>query len=440
MFWDRDMETLSAAELHGLQLPRLQRVLQRVYNTVPFYRELFDRHGVRPEALRSLEDLAKFPFTDKEALRDNYPFGLFAVPLKEIVRLHASSGTTGKPIVVGYTQQDLQTWADLIARLATMAGVTSEDVAQICFSYGLFTGGFGLHYGLEKVGATVVPASVGHTDKQVMLLRDFSVTVLVCTPSYALYLAEVAKDMGIDPQTLPLKVGMFGAEPWSEEMRQQLEGRLGLRATDNYGLSEIIGPGVSGECQERDGLHINEDHFLVEVIDPETGDALPPGEEGELVFTTLTKEGFPVVRYRTKDLSVLHKERCACGRTTARMRKVTGRTDDMLIIRGVNVFPSQIESVLMEVEEVAPHYLIIVDKKKGYLDDLEVHVELNREKFTGSWRDLEEVEKKISRKLDSVLTVSARVRLVEPKSLERTMGKAKRVLDKRLDQQGSPKA
>lgn len=433
MIWDRETETLPGDRLRQLQLPLLQKVVDRVYRTVPYYRNLFDNHGVHPGDLRELPDLARFPLTTKEALRDNYPFGLFAAPMKEIVRLHASSGTTGKPIVVGYTKNDLDIWSDLIARIATQAGVTAEDVAQVCFSYGLFTGGFGLHYGLEKVGATVVPSSVGSTDKQIMLMQDFGVTVLVCTPSYALYLAEAARENGVDPLALPLKVGMFGAEPWTENLRLQIEEQLGLRAADNYGLTEIIGPGVAGECQARAGLHINEDHFLVEVIDPETENVLGDGEEGELVFTTLTKEGFPVIRYRTKDISDINRERCACGRTTARMRKVTGRTDDMLIIRGVNVFPSQIESVLMEVAEVAPHYLIVVDKKKGCLDDLEIQVELDREKFTGSFRDLEAVERKISRRLRSVLTVSARVRLLEPKSLERTWGKSKRVLDKRKD-------
>jgi phenylacetate-CoA ligase len=431
VYWDKHRETMEREELEQIQLPLLKACLEKVYRSVPFYRDLFDRQGVHPDDLKTLADLSKFPFTTKDALRDNYPFGLFAVPKKEIVRLHASSGTTGKPIVVGYTKEDLNTWSELIARIAVQAGVTADDTAQICFSYGLFTGGFGLHYGLEKVGVTVVPASVGNTEKQVMLTTDFGVTVLVCTPSYALYMAEVARDMGVDPTTLPLKIGLFGAEPWTESMRQQIEERLGVIATDNYGLTEIIGPGVAGECVERSGLHINEDHFLVEVIDPETGEILPEGSEGELVFTTLTKQGFPVIRYRTKDISVIDRARCACGRTSARMRKVTGRTDDMLIIRGVNVYPSQIESVLMEVPEVDPHYLIVVDKKKGYLDDLEVHVELNRDKFTGSFKDLEAVEKKISRRLNNVLTVSARVRLVEPRSLERTFGKAKRVIDKR---------
>jgi phenylacetate-CoA ligase len=431
MIWDPVHETLSEGQLKKLQLPRLSQVLHNVYSNVPYYRDLFDQHGVRPGQLETLADLDKFPFTTKDALRDNYPFGLFARPMKDIVRLHASSGTTGKPIVVGYTQNDINMWADLIARLATMAGVTREDIAQICFSYGLFTGGFGLHYGLEKAGATVIPSSVGNTEKQIMLIKDFGATVLVSTPSYALYMAEVAHEMGLDPRALPLRIGMFGGEPWTENMRVQIEERWGITATDNYGLTEIIGPGVSGECEARAGLHINEDHFLLEVIDPETGAVLPEGQEGELVFTTLTKEGFPIIRYRTKDISIITRDVCSCGRTSARMRKVSGRTDDMLIVGGVNVFPSQIESVLMEVEEVAPHYLIVVDKKKTFLDDLEVHVELNREKFTGSYRDLEQVEKKISRKLASVLSVNARVKLVEPKSLERTMGKSKRVIDKR---------
>ncbi|EEG76487.1 phenylacetate--CoA ligase family protein [Dethiobacter alkaliphilus] len=431
MVWDAAKEMMDKEELRREQLPLLQQTIRNVYENVPFYRELFDREGVHPDDLQTLEDVQKFPFTTKDALRDNYPYGLFARPMKDIVRLHASSGTTGKPIVVGYTQNDIDMWSNLIARLATMAGVSQDDVAQICFSYGLFTGGFGLHYGLEKAGATVVPASVGNTEKQIMLIQDFDVNVLVCTPTYALYLSEVANDMGLDPRKLSLRVGMFGGEPWTENMRTQIEERLGIVATDNYGLSEIVGPGVAGECQSRAGLHINEDHFLVEVIDPETGEVLPDGEEGELVFTSLTKEAFPIIRYRTKDISVLNRDACSCGRTGARMRKVTGRTDDMLIIGGVNVFPSQIESVLMEIPEVAPHYLIVVDKKKAFLDDLEVHVELNREKFTGSFRDLEAVEKKISRKLANVLTVSPRVKLVEPKSLERSTGKAKRVIDKR---------
>ncbi|MGI6658878.1 MAG: phenylacetate--CoA ligase family protein [Dethiobacteraceae bacterium] len=434
MIWDAEKETMSREALRTLQFTRLSSTVSNVYHHVPFYRQLFDSHGVQPSDLRSLEDLQKFPFTSKELMRENYPFGLFARPLQEIVRIHASSGTTGKPIAAGYTRNDLATWSDLVARVAVQAGVTDKDVAQICFSYGLFTGGFGLHYGLEKLGVTVVPASAGNTEKQIMLIRDFGVTTLIATPSYALYLGEVAADMGIDPRTLPLRIGMFGSEPWSEQMRAEIEERLNLRATDNYGLTEVMGPGVAGECAARNGLHLSEDHFYVEVINPETGEVLPEGCEGELVITTLTKEGFPVIRYRTKDITVLTRERCVCGRTTARMRRVSGRTDDMLIVNGVNVFPSQIESVLMEMEEVAPHYLIVIDKKKRFLDDLEVHVEMNPERFTGSFRALEAVEEKITAKLASVLAVRARVKLVEPKSLARTAGKAKRIIDKR--QQG----
>ncbi|MHB8918742.1 MAG: phenylacetate--CoA ligase family protein, partial [Desulfocucumaceae bacterium] len=350
MIWDPRHECMDRHQLRELQFKRLRKTLKLVYNRVPFYRNLFEAHGVTPRDLRSLEDISKFPFTTKLALRDNYPYGLFAVPMKDVVRLHASSGTTGKPIVVGYTNKDLETWAGLIARIASMAGVTDEDVAQVTFGYGLFTGAFGLHYGLEKVGATIVPSSVGNTEKQIMIMKDFGTTVLVGTPSYALHLAEAAARMGIGPGDLRLRVGLFGAEAWSENMRGELEKAWGIKATDNYGLSEVMGPGVSGECIEALGMHINEDHFLVEVIDPDTGEPRGPGEEGELVITTLTKEAFPVIRYRTKDITTLYCEPCSCGRTTARMRKVTGRTDDMLIISGVNVFPSQIESVLMDMD------------------------------------------------------------------------------------------
>ncbi|MFZ5596710.1 MAG: phenylacetate--CoA ligase family protein [Bacillota bacterium] len=430
MIWDSKHECMDREELRGLQLERLKKTLGLVYDRVPFYRDLFDSHGVRPTDLKSLEDISKFPFTTKLALRDNYPYGLFAVPMKKVVRLHASSGTTGKPIVVGYTKNDLDTWAGLIARVATAAGVTADDTAQITFGYGLFTGAFGLHYGLEKAGVTIVPSSVGNTEKQIMLMKDFGVTVLVGTPSYALHLAEAAGKMGIGPGDLKLRVGLFGAEAWSESMRAELERAWGIRATDNYGLSEVMGPGVSGECIEALGMHINEDHFLVEVIDPETGEPRKPGEEGEIVITTLTKEAFPVVRYRTRDITRLSYEPCVCGRTLARMRKVTGRTDDMLIISGVNVFPSQIESVLMEIDGISPHYQIIVTKK-GYLDALEVQVEPAENAFTGNFRDLEALEERVRSRLHSVLTIGARVRLVEPFSIERSQGKAKRVIDKR---------
>ncbi len=430
MIWDPRHECIDREQMRKLQLQRLKETLNLVYHRVPFYRELFDGHGVRPGDLRSLEDIGKFPFTTKLALRDNYPYGLFAVPMKDVVRLHASSGTTGKPIVVGYTKRDLDTWADLIARIVTLAGVTDEDVAQITFGYGLFTGAFGLHYGLERVGAAIVPSSVGNTEKQILIMKDFGTTVLVGTPSYALHLAEAAGRMGIGPGDLKLRVGLFGAEAWSENMRAELERAWGIKATDNYGLSEVMGPGVSGECIEARGMHINEDHFLVEVIDPETGEPKGPGEEGELVITTLTKEAFPVVRYRTRDITALNYEPCACGRTLARMRKVTGRTDDMLIISGVNVFPSQIESVLMEIGGIAPHYQIVVGKK-GYLDVLEVRVELTEQAFTGSFRDLEALEERIRSRLQGVLSIGAKVRLMEPFSIERSEGKAKRVVDNR---------
>jgi len=432
MIWDPRYECMDRAELQLIQLERLKETVARVYDRVPFCRELFDAYGVGPAHIREIGDIRRFPFITKEALRDNYPYGLFAVPLKEVVRLHASSGTTGKPVVVGYTRRDLDTWAGLIARVATQAGVTGDDVAQIYFGYGLFTGAFGLHYGLERVGAAVVPVSAGNAERQVMLMRDFGTTVLVGTPSYALHLAEVAAETGIDPAGLPVRLGLFGAESWTEDMRAELERVWGIKATDNYGLSEVIGPGVAGECRYPGWMHIAEDHFLVEIIDPDTGAVLDCGQEGELVITTLTKEAFPVIRYRTRDISVLDRTPCPCGRTTARMRKVTGRTDDMLIVSGVNVFPSQIESVLMSVDGVAPHYQIIVDKN-GFLDYLEVRVELTQGLFTGQFRDLEALEGKIRRRLSSVLSLNARVRLLEPRSLERGTGKARRVIDRRIE-------
>lgn len=430
MIWDRQHECMNRENLKSLQLERLKETLHRVYQRVPFYHRLFDEHGVTPNDLRGLEDIQKFPFTTKAALRDNYPYGLFAVPLKEVVRLHASSGTTGKPIVVGYTRRDLETWSELVARMVTQAGVTAEDIVQITFGYGLFTGAFGLHYGLERVGATIVPSSVGNSEKQIVLMVDFGTTVLVGTPSYVLHLGETARSMGIDPRELNVRLGLFGAEAWSEQMRQELEQMWGMKATDNYGLSEVMGPGVCGECTVAPGMHISEDHFLVEIIDPQTGEVLEDGQEGEIVITTLTKEAFPVVRYRTRDISVINPEPCPCGRTTARLRKVAGRTDDMLIISGVNVFPSQIESVLMEMEGVSPHYQIVVGKK-GYLDYLEVRVEMTEQAFTGQFRDLEAMEENVRRRLQRVLSISPRVRLLEPHSIERSQGKAKRMIDNR---------
>ncbi len=437
MIWDETHECMSRDRLEELQLKRLKETVKRVYERVPFYRKRFDAVGLRPGDVNLLEDIRALPFTTKDDLRENYPFNLFAVPMDQVVRVHASSGTTGKPVVVGYTARDIDTWTDLTARMVTLAGVTARDVAQVAFGYGLFTGGFGLHYGLERAGATVVPASGGNSEKQIMLMRDFGTTALISTPTYALYLAEVARGMGIDPRNdLHVRIGLFGGEPWTEEMRREIEERWGMKATDNYGLSEVLGPGVAGECEFTAGHHIAEDHFLVEVIDPDTGENVSFGQEGELVFTSLTKEAFPVLRFRTKDISVVTAEPCRCGRTTARMRKVTGRTDDMLIIRGVNVFPSQIESVLMEIEGVSPHYRINVTRR-GYLDELEILVEVTEEKFSGRFRELEILENKITQKLYSVLSINAKVRLVEPRTLERTSGKAKRVYDYRKSERGA---
>lgn len=430
MIWDNTGECLKRKDLRQLQLERLKETVNRVYQNVPYYRQAFDEAGVGHGDIKTLEDITRFPFTTKTALRDNYPYGLFAEPLNKVVRIHASSGTTGKPIVVGYTRNDMETWTNLVARIITMAGVNDQDVAQICFGYGFFTGGFGLHYGMERVGATVVPASSGNTEKQIILMQDFGTTALVSTPSYALYLAETAQTMGIDPAGLPLKVGLFGGEPCTENMEREIFARWKIKVTDNYGLTEVMGPGVAGECGEEPGMHINEDHFLVEVIDPDTGRTLDYGEEGELVFTSLTKEAFPIIRYRTRDISVLNPEPCRCGRTTARMRKIKGRTDDMLIIKGVNVFPSQVETVLMEVEGTTPHYEIIVTKQ-GFLDALEIRVEIRPEWFSDNYREIIGIEHKITRGLQRVLGLDAKVTLVGPNSIERTVGKAKRVLDLR---------
>lgn len=429
MIWDKG-ECLDRKDLEKIQLKRLQGTVQRAYEAVPYYRQAFEQAGVKPEDIKELKDVAKLPFTTKTALREHYPYGLFAVPLKEVVRIHASSGTTGKPIVVGYSKNDLETWTSLVARIITQAGVTDEDVAQICFGYGFFTGGFGLHYGMEKVGATVVPASSGNTEKQIMLMQDFKTTALVSTPSYALYLAEVAQSMGIDPASLPLRVGLFGGEPCTESMKKEIEARWQIKATDNYGLTEVIGPGVAGECGIEPGLHISEDHFLVEVIDPKTQEVLDYGQEGELVFTSLTKEAFPVIRYRTRDISVLNPEPCRCGRTTVRMRKIKGRTDDMLIIKGVNVYPSQIEAVLHDVEGTSPHYQIIVTRK-GFLDALEILVEIKPDWFKDNYKEIVGIEQKIHRGLQKIVGIDAKVTLVGPGSIERTTGKAKRVIDLR---------
>ncbi|ABO51388.1 phenylacetate-CoA ligase [Desulforamulus reducens MI-1] len=430
LYWDAYHETMSREQLAEIQLKRLKSLVERVYTYVPFYRQAFQEKGITLGDIRSLSDLKYLPFTTKKDLRDTYPFGLFAVPRSEIVRMHASSGTTGKPIVVGYTKKDLETWSDLVARCITMVGGTKEDVVQNSYGYGLFTGGLGIHYGTERLGATIVPISGGNTARQIMLMQDFGTTILTCTPSYALYLADEIHAAGIDLKNLRLKAGIFGAEPWSNNMRDQLEEKLGIRAHDIYGLSEVLGPGVAIECAYKNGLHICEDHFIPEIIDPVTEEPLPYGERGELVFTTLTKEGFPVIRYRTRDISALYPEKCACGRTHLRMERITGRTDDMLIIRGVNVFPTQIESVLLEFGETEPHYLLVVDRKAS-MDDLEIHVELSSKMFSDKIAGLEVLERKLRSRILSVLGISAKIKLVEPKSLPRSEGKAKRVIDKR---------
>ncbi len=428
--WDPNMETLSRDELHSLQSKRLSSLVHLVYKNVPYYREKMQVIGLLPEDIKTAEDIEKLPFTTKKDLRETYPFGLFATPMSEIVRIHASSGTTGKQTVVGYTARDISLWSELMARCLAMVGADRNSMVQVSYGYGLFTGGLGAHYGAERLGASVVPTSSGNTARQIQIMRDFGTTILCCTPSYALFLAETIEEMGIKKGELKLKTGIFGAEPWTENMRAEIEGRLGIDAHDIYGLSEIMGPGVSMDCKMKDGLHVWEDHFIPEIISPDTGETLPGGTSGELVFTTLTKEGFPLIRYRTRDVSKLVYEKCECGRTCARMTKPSGRTDDMLIIRGVNVFPSQIESVLLDMGETAPHYMLIVDRV-GTLDTIEILVEVSGDVFSDKVRGLEDIEKKIRGKIESTLGLAAKVRLVEPKTIERSEGKAKRVIDKR---------
>ena len=431
MIYNEEYETMPREALEAIQLRRLQSVVARVYNTVPFYKKRFDEAGIRPDDIRTLNDLHKLPFTYKDNLRDNYPFGMFTVPMDNVVRIHASSGTTGKPTVVGYTARDIQTWSELMARTLMAGGASKGDMIHNAYGYGLFTGGLGFHYGAEKLGASVIPISGGNTKRQVMIMKDFAPTILTCTPSYALLIAEVAEEMGIDFRDLHFKAGIFGAEPWSEQMREEIERKLNLKAMDIYGLSEIIGPGVSVECIEaQKGLHIFEDHFIPEIIDPETEEVLPYNTPGELVFTTITKEAFPVIRYRTRDISILHPEPCRCGRTMVRMGRVRGRSDDMLIIRGVNVFPSQIESVIMEFDGIEPHYQLVVERK-GRLDTLNVMVEVNERIFSDEVKNLQAMEQSLEKNIKEMLGVAARVRLVEPKSIQRTEGKAVRVIDKR---------
>jgi phenylacetate-CoA ligase len=431
MIYDMEFETLPREALVAIQLQRLQSTIERVYATVPFYRKKFQEAGIKPSDIQKIDDLKRLPFTTKQDLRDNYPFGMFAVPMDNVVRIHASSGTTGKPTVVGYTARDINTWAILMARALAAGGATRGDIIHNAYGYGLFTGGLGVHYGAEKLGASVIPVSGGNTKRQIVIMKDFGPTILTATPSYTLHLTEVAEDVGVDFRDLSFKFGIFGAEPWSEKMRAEIEKKTGMTAVDIYGLSEVMGPGVAIECHEaKKGLHVFEDHFIPEIINPETGEVMPYGETGELVFTTITKEAFPVIRYRTRDITSLHPEPCICGRSMLRMNRVSGRTDDMLIIRGVNVFPSQIESVLMEMEEVEPHYQLIVDRE-GNLDKLTINVELGEKAFTDEVKGLQSIERKISKNIKDYLGVSAKVKLVEPKAIARSEGKAVRVIDNR---------
>ena len=430
MIWDKEAECCSHKKTEELQLERLRHMVEKAYDRVPFYKKKFDEAGIRPSDITSLSDIEKIPFTTKNDMREEYPFGLFAEPMKNVVRVHASSGTTGKPVVAGYTKSDLDNWSTAIARLATAAGVSDEDIAQISFGYGLFTGGFGLHYGLEKIGTTIVPMSSGNTQKQIMLMQDFGTTTLIATPSYAMYISEVIEEMQLPKSNFKLNYGLFGSEGMSEEMRATLEKRFGALVTTNYGLTEVSGPGVSGECEYKCGQHINEDMFYVEIIDPNTGKVMPYGEKGEVVITTLTKEAMPVLRYRTRDISYLIPEPCRCGRTTWRLANIEGRTDDMLIIKGVNVFPSQIESVVLGFPQVSPNYQLIV-RRKNMLDNLEVVVELVDGSLLEKFSEIERLEKQISEKIHSVLGLRVKLRLAEPKTIERTTGKAKRVIDLR---------
>ena len=430
MIWSKE-ETLSRAEMESLQLSRLQETVARVYEKVPYYRQKMQEKGITPQDIKTLADLQKLPFTTKQDMRDTYPFGLFAVPQNELVRIHASSGTTGKPTVVGYTRGDLEVWTDCVSRIACMGGASDKDVAQICFGYGMFTGALGLHYGLEKIGSTIVPSSTGNSEKQIMYMQDFNTSLLVATPSYALRLAEVAREMGVDPKTdLKIKTALVGSELLTDAMREEMHLAWGrdVNITSNYGMSELMGPGVSGECLEHCGMHINEDYFIPEIIDSVTGEVLPAGEKGELVITCIKKEGLPLIRYRTKDVTRLFYEPCACGRTTCRMENLSGRSDDMLKIRGVNVFPSQIEEVVLSVAELGPHYEIIVERE-GYTDKLTVRVELNKE--TDSFAELQRIEGVTRSRLKGMLGLDAKIRLESPNTLQRFEGKAKRVRDLR---------
>lgn len=430
MIWNKDIECMDRDAMRALQSERLIKLVQQVYANVAFYRRRMDEMGVKPSDIQSIDDIVKLPFTYKTDLRDNYPFNLFAVPMKDIVRVHASSGTTGKPTTVGYTKNDIENWREVLARCLTMAGISNEDVMQISYGYGLFTGGLGVHYGAENVGCAVIPISGGNTRRQLQLMSDFGSTVLACTPSYALHLADALTEYGYSLADMKLKIGVFGAEPWTENMRLELEKKWGIKAYDIYGLSEIMGPGVANDCEAHIGLHVHEDHFYPEIVHPDSKLPLADGTEGELVFTTLTKEGIPLLRYNTRDLSTLTRDTCECGRTLVRMKKITGRSDDMLIIRGVNLFPSQIEHVLLEMGETSAHYMLYVDNVNN-LDTLELQVEMDETKLTDTIRELQDLSKKISHALNSAIGLSVKVTLVEPKTIARSEGKAVRVVDRR---------
>jgi len=430
MIWNKKQETLPESKMKKIQSQALKDLVKRVYNNVPFYKDKMDKLGISPKSIKTISDINKLPFTTKEEMRETYPLGLLATERKDIVEIHTSSGTTGKPVVDAYTRGDIELWSEVMARTLSMGGVTQDDIIQNAYGYGLFTGGLGVHYGGRKIGATVIPISGGNTKRQLMIMQDFKSTALTCTPSYTLYLAEVMAEENINPQTLALKVGFFGAEPWSDSMRKEIEKKLDLMALDIYGLTEIIGPGVSSECSQKDGLHIFEDVFYPEIINPETGEVLPEGEKGELVITTLTKEGTPIIRYRTRDITYLTRGQCSCGRTSVKMHRLLGRTDDMLIIRGVNVFPSQIEEALLKVEKIEPHYHIFVDRQDN-LDSLTVQVEVAEKFFSDEVKELEIVEKNIKKAIEDTVGIKVGVQLVEPKTVARSEGKAKRVTDNR---------
>lgn len=431
MIFNPEYESMDEGARKNLQFARLKNLVEKLYGNVAFYRGKMDMLGLKPADIHSLEDISRLPFTTKDDLRDTFPYGLLACPRSHLEEIHMSSGTTGVPVVDAYTKKDIDIWSEAMARTLAGAGGTKDDTVQNCYGYGLFTGGLGVHYGAKALGANIIPMSSGNTQRQLMVMKEFGSTLLTCTPSYALFMAEEAEEAGIDPKTLPLNKGCFGAEPWSENMRRQIEERYNMDAFDIYGLTEIIGPGVAFECEAKDGLHVNEDLFYPEIIDPESGKILPDGEKGELVFTTLTKEGTPLLRYRTRDITFLKRGSCKCGRTTVKMHRLFGRTDDMLIIRGVNVFPSQIEHVLIDIEGTDPHYLIVINRGANHLDEVELHVEVNKDFFSDETKNLEGLRNKIESAIKSNLLISVKVKLVEPKSIERSMGKSKRVIDNR---------